>query len=157
MSYALFWRYRTVHHIILCRFTLLQKYTVLLDIYVLRIFGRILPKYLSFYHLLPNLHEFLPFRGTHFVFQFNWVGLWGKICHEHWMRRSVLNISFRKSYRLRGSCLNVSLTLQPNGPYAQLHYFLNLSQLLVSCLPLLAKFIIPGVPDLSSHGNNGVQ
>jgi len=81
MSYALFWRYRTVHHIILCRFTLLQKYTVLLGtrtcllviehIYVLRIFGRILPKYLSFYHLLPNLHEFLPFRGTHFVFQFN--------------------------------------------------------------------------------------
>jgi len=28
-----------------------------------------------------------------------------------------------------------------NGLYAQLHYFLNLSQLLVSCLPLLAKLI----------------
>jgi len=26
-----------------------------------------------------------------------------------------------------------------NGLYAQLHYFLNLSQLLVSCLPLLAE------------------
>jgi len=26
-----------------------------------------------------------------------------------------------------------------NGFYAQLHYFLNLSQLLVSCLALLAK------------------
>jgi len=55
-----------------------------------------------------------------------------------------------------------------NGLYAQLHYFLNLSQLLVSCLRLLAKLIIylfflifflaklinPGVPDLSSHGNS---
>jgi len=38
--------------------------------------------------------------------------------------------------------------------YAQLHYFLNLSQLLVSCLPLLAKLINSGVSDLSSHGNN---
>jgi len=26
-----------------------------------------------------------------------------------------------------------------NGLYAQLHYFLNFSQLLVSCLPLLGK------------------
>jgi len=33
-------------------------------------------------------------------------------------------------------------------------YFLNLSQLLVSCLPLLDKLIYSGVPDLSSHGNN---
>jgi len=41
-----------------------------------------------------------------------------------------------------------------NWPYAQLHYFLNLSQLLVSCLPLLDKLINSGVPDLSSHGNN---
>jgi len=41
-----------------------------------------------------------------------------------------------------------------NGLYAQLHYFLNLSQLLVSCLPLLAKLINSGVLDLSSHGNN---
>jgi len=41
-----------------------------------------------------------------------------------------------------------------NGLYAQLHYFLNLSQLLVSCLPLLAKLINSGVPDHSSHGNN---
>jgi len=31
---------------------------------------------------------------------------------------------------------------------------LNLSQLLVSCLPLLDKLINSGVPDLSSHGNN---
>jgi len=31
---------------------------------------------------------------------------------------------------------------------------LNLSQLLVSCLSLLDKLINPGVPDLSSHGNN---
>jgi len=41
-----------------------------------------------------------------------------------------------------------------NGLYAQLHHFLNLSQLLVSCLLLLAKLINAGVPDLSSHGNN---
>jgi len=41
-----------------------------------------------------------------------------------------------------------------NGLYAQLHYFLNFSQLLVSCLPLLVKLINSGVPDLSSHGNN---
>jgi len=41
-----------------------------------------------------------------------------------------------------------------NGLYAQLHYFLNFSQILVSCLPLLAKLINSGVPDLSSHGNN---
>jgi len=41
-----------------------------------------------------------------------------------------------------------------NGLYAQLYYFLNLSQLIVSCLPLVAKLINPGVPDLSSHGNN---
>jgi len=41
-----------------------------------------------------------------------------------------------------------------NGLYAQLHYFLNFSQLLVSCLPLLAKLINSGVLDLSSHGNN---
>jgi len=41
-----------------------------------------------------------------------------------------------------------------NGLYAQLHYFLNFSQLLVSCEPLLAKLINSGVPDLSSHGNN---
>jgi len=41
-----------------------------------------------------------------------------------------------------------------NGLYAQLHYFLNLSQLLVSCLPLLDKLINPGVPELSGHGNN---
>jgi len=41
-----------------------------------------------------------------------------------------------------------------NWLYAQLHYFLNLSQLLVSCLQLLDKLINPGVPDLSSHGNN---
>jgi len=41
-----------------------------------------------------------------------------------------------------------------NGLYAQLHYFLNLSQLIVSCLPLLVKLINSGVPDLSSHGNN---
>jgi len=38
-----------------------------------------------------------------------------------------------------------------NWLYAQLHYFLNFSQLLVSCLPLL---INPGVSDISSHGNN---
>jgi len=41
-----------------------------------------------------------------------------------------------------------------NWLYAQLHYFLNFSQLLVSCLPLLAKLISSGVLDLSSHGNN---
>jgi len=41
-----------------------------------------------------------------------------------------------------------------NWLYAQLHYLLNFSQLLVSCLLLLAKLINPGVPDLSSHGNN---
>jgi len=41
-----------------------------------------------------------------------------------------------------------------NGLYAQLHYFLNFSQLLVSCMPLLDKLINSGVPDLSSHGNN---
>jgi len=38
-----------------------------------------------------------------------------------------------------------------NGLYAQLHYFLNLSQLLVSCLPLLAKLINSGVSDYCCH------
>jgi len=41
-----------------------------------------------------------------------------------------------------------------NGLHAQLHYFLNFSQLLVSCLPLLVKLINSGVLDFSSHGNN---
>jgi len=41
-----------------------------------------------------------------------------------------------------------------NGLYAQQHYFLNFTQLLVTCLQLLAKLINPGVPDLSCHGNN---
>jgi len=41
-----------------------------------------------------------------------------------------------------------------NWLYAQLHYFLNFIQLLVSCLPLLDTLINPGVLDLSSHGNN---
>jgi len=41
-----------------------------------------------------------------------------------------------------------------NWLYAQLHYFLNLSPLLVSGLPLLVKLIDSGVTDLSSHGNN---
>jgi len=35
-----------------------------------------------------------------------------------------------------------------------MYYFLNLSQLLVSCLSLLAKLINSGVPDLSSHSHN---
>jgi len=38
--------------------------------------------------------------------------------------------------------------------YAQLHYFLNFSQLLGSCLLLLDTLINSGVLDLSSHGNN---
>jgi len=46
------------------------------------------------------------------------------------------------------------MAFELNWLYAQLHYFLNFSQLLVSCLPLLDKLIISGVPDLSSHGNN---
>jgi len=41
-----------------------------------------------------------------------------------------------------------------NGLYAQLHYLLYFSQLLVSCLQLLGKLINSGVLDLSSHGNN---
>jgi len=41
-----------------------------------------------------------------------------------------------------------------NWLYVQLHYFLNFSQLLVSCQPLLDELINSGVPDLSSHGNN---
>jgi len=44
--------------------------------------------------------------------------------------------------------------LRMNWFYAQLHYFLNFSQLIVSCLPLLDKLIDPGVSDLSSHNNN---
>jgi len=44
--------------------------------------------------------------------------------------------------------------LSSNWLYAQLHYFLNFSLFLVSCLPLLDKLINSGVPDLSSHGNN---
>jgi len=53
----------------------------------------------------------------------------------------------------------LSVTLQmfviwPNWLYAQLHYFLNLSQLLVSCLPLLDKLIDSGVPGLNIHDNN---
>jgi len=35
--------------------------------------------------------------------------------------------------------LTIYLICLPNWLYAQLHYFLNLSQLLVSCLLLLAK------------------
>jgi len=38
-----------------------------------------------------------------------------------------------------------------NWLYAQLHYFLNFSQLLVSCLPLLAKLINLGVSDYCCH------
>jgi len=38
-----------------------------------------------------------------------------------------------------------------NGLYAQLHYFLNFSQLLVSCLPLLAKLINSSVSDYCCH------
>jgi len=38
-----------------------------------------------------------------------------------------------------------------NWLYAQLHYSLNFSQLLVSCLPLLDKLIKSGVSDLSSQ------
>jgi len=45
------------------------------------------------------------------------------------------------------TCYSENVTLM-NWPYAQLHYFLNLSQLLVSCLPLLVKLINSGVPDL---------
>jgi len=41
--------------------------------------------------------------------------------------------------------------LQTNGLYAQLHYFLNFSQLLVSRLPLLAKLINSGVSDYCCH------
>jgi len=41
-----------------------------------------------------------------------------------------------------------------NWLYAQLHYFLNFSQLLVPCLPLFDELINPGVSDLSSHNNN---
>jgi len=41
-----------------------------------------------------------------------------------------------------------------NWLYAQLHYFLNFRQLLVSCLPLLDKPINPGVSDVSSRNNN---
>jgi len=39
------------------------------------------------------------------------------------------------------------LRVYQNGLYAQLNYFLNFSQLLVSCLPLLAKLINSGVSD----------
>jgi len=38
-----------------------------------------------------------------------------------------------------------------NWLYAQLHYFLNFSQLLVSCLLLLAKLINSGVSDYCCH------
>jgi len=41
-----------------------------------------------------------------------------------------------------------------NWLYAQLHYLMNFSQLLVSYLPLLDKLINPSVSDLSSHNNN---
>jgi len=40
-----------------------------------------------------------------------------------------------------------------NWLYAQLHYFLNFSQLLVSCLPLLVKLINSGVSDYCCHDN----
>jgi len=43
--------------------------------------------------------------------------------------------------------------LKANGLYAQLHYFLNFSQLLVSCLPLLAILIHSGVSDYCCHDN----
>jgi len=38
-----------------------------------------------------------------------------------------------------------------NWIYAQLHYFLNFSQVLVSCLP---NKPCPGMSDLSSHNSN---
>jgi len=40
---------------------------------------------------------------------------------------------------------------QYNWLYAQLHYFLNFSQLLVSCLQLLAKLINSGVSNYCCH------
>jgi len=40
-----------------------------------------------------------------------------------------------------------------NWLYAQLHYLVNFSQLLVSCLPLLAKLINSGVSDYCCHDN----
>jgi len=43
------------------------------------------------------------------------------------------------------------LLSQFNWLYAQLNYFLNFSQLLVSCLPLLAKLINSGVSDYCCH------
>jgi len=65
-------------------------------------------------------------------------------------RSLVRNGGIRETGRrnIRG-CL-----IEENGLYAQLHYFLNLSQLLVSCLSLLAKLINSVVLDLSSHDNN---
>jgi len=41
--------------------------------------------------------------------------------------------------------MNLIVKCYHNGLYALLHYFLNFSQLLVSCLPLLAKLINSGV------------
>jgi len=46
---------------------------------------------------------------------------------------------------------NSSLITGLNGLNAQLHYFLNFSQLLVSCLPLLVKLINSGVSDHCCH------
>jgi len=66
--------------------------------------------------------------------------------------------------RVNGYMIKLSTWYKNNRPahskdelnwlYAQLHYFLNFSQLLVSCLPLLDKLINSGVSDLSSHNNN---
>jgi len=49
---------------------------------------------------------------------------------------------------ITGVIKTVTLDINPyqvKWLYAQLHYFLNFSQLLVSCLPLLAKLINSGV------------
>jgi len=57
--------------------------------------------------------------------------------------------SINQSIELKLIFFRVIWFIQPtNGLYAQLHYFLNFSQLL---LPLLAKLINSGVSDYCCH------
>jgi len=63
----------------------------------------------------------------------------------HCEQKSCISCDFKNSmYTVTGTLKQIYSWF--NWLYAQLHYFLNLSQLLVSCLPLLDKLI--------SHGNN---
>jgi len=80
--------------------------------------------------------------------------------YKHLRQKGYLSIFTRKKMSLKlfiSECVSRKYQFTfpniyvINGLYAQLHYFLNFSQLLVSCLPLLAKLINSGVSDYCCH------